>query len=510
MTLKDFECLEGYVDKERPFTPLAAEVVASSEAKAALFDSDLEIVSKYYKNRNVIIGRRGAGKTAFLESAYFTHPKDFIININKARCLGSVVSAVNSIPLGGRFPEAMADIWDGVIFTMIFSEAAKKFSGLKLTKDYLAKIGATSETTSDRLAWLVLDTLREKQGNKTAGTIAEFIRRLHNVSFLDAKKELLACLNRNNTQTIILIDSLESEGYVLDDQDTASALKGLLKWVGNISESPEPVHVHLSIPGEYYFEFTRLSSNPIKDFAKATKLRWRPKDLIRLSAKRYLSYLYFNEPQLFDTWKEKGLSSHTNALEMFSHFLPIKTTQKNGIEEDCFLYILRHTQLLPRQLFLILNAVFRESLFEKKFSALSVSEATLYAGHVICQEIFASFNHKYPLAAEACYRTLPYLPEVFPYGNIHKEFRHHAKALGFSDLFEFLQMLIDIGALGRVVEKTIAEERGTHYIQGQFQYNFDSPICVSSYDNLCIHPIFQIMFPGRQQNGRSCVYPVGI
>lgn len=290
----------------------------------------------------------------------------------------------------------------------------------------------------------------------------------------------------------------------MEDPDTASALKGLLKWVGNVSEEVGPIQVRYSVPGEYYFQFVELSSNPIKDFAKATTLRWKGRELISLSAKRYLSYLYVYDNKRYEQWAKTDLRQPSNGLSLLKEFLPTEATLPNGNKENCFLYMLRHTQLLPRQLFLILNKVFRVYSATKKLDERVIHGAVIEAGHIITQEIFASYNHRHPKASEACSRAIPNLPEVFEFGKLHKQFNRTGRSLGFEDIFNYIKMLVDVGAIGKVIDN-----KGK-YITGQFQYNYDSHLSIADNDLLCVHPIFRVMFPHGPQETLSTVYPVGL
>ncbi len=118
------DTLQEHIEEDSPFSPLNAGLIRDVSARKFLFDSNLNIVSSYYKNRNVIIGRRGSGKTAFLHSTYFTNPDDLIVEIDKAKCLGEIVLAVNGIPTGGRYPEAISELWESVTSTIIFGDAS--------------------------------------------------------------------------------------------------------------------------------------------------------------------------------------------------------------------------------------------------------------------------------------------------------------------------------------------------------------------------------------------------
>ena len=91
--------------------------------------------SEYQEKPQVIVGRRGAGKTAFLESTFFTNPEDLVVQVNKSTALGQIVLAVNGVPAGGRYPEAISELWDGIILTNVLQIASKKYDELKLTRD---------------------------------------------------------------------------------------------------------------------------------------------------------------------------------------------------------------------------------------------------------------------------------------------------------------------------------------------------------------------------------------
>lgn len=311
----------GYVDRDRPFSPLDAGILKDN-AREVFFDQHLDIFAEYQTKPQVLIGRRGSGKTAFLESAHFTNKDDLIVKIDKARALSQVVLTVNGIPQGGRYPEAVAELWDSIIFTRVLAEAVTAYRGLRITRDYLAKIGASPSTSPDSIAWTLLDTLSETQKGKSVSSIAELIRRLHSVSFHDAKEELFNVLRARKAKAIILLDSLESEGYVFEDPDTLSALKGLLKWVGDTGSSRDPVEPRLSVPSEYYSCFLEISSNPLKDFAKSSILRWTPRQLITLSALRFRKFLELTDHPDCGNYTDEDLSIRKTALSFLRNYLP--------------------------------------------------------------------------------------------------------------------------------------------------------------------------------------------
>ena len=496
------QALLDYLDTDRPFSPLDAGVL-EEDARKAFFDTQISLFSEYQEKPQVVVGRRGAGKTAFLESAHFTNHDDLIVPINKAQALGQIVLTVHGIPQGGRYPEAIADLWDSIVLTTVLKAAAQRFKELKIARDYLAKIGADPSASVDTVAWTLLNTIRDTQKGKTVSTIAELIGRLHRVSFDDAKQELFGALRQRGVTAIVLLDSLESEGYVFEDQDTVSALQGLLKWIGDTGSSRDPIQPRLSVPGEYHQNFLEISSNPLKDFARCSILRWRPRELISLAATRLRTYLELTKPQEAMKFQEVDLSVPKNALALLAESLPGSVLGPSGESENSMLYMLRHTQLIPRQLFLILNTVFASNRYRDQIEEADIRTGVQQAAHIVVSEIFGAYNHRHPKASRVSRRVLPNLPEVFSYGELHKAFNRHGRR-EYEELQDFVEMLLEIGAIGKVVETS------SRYVMGQFQYNYDGPLIPSSNDRLCIHPAFRVMFPDSPRATVSRVWPVGV
>ena len=167
------------------------------------------------------------------------------------------------------------------------------------------------------------------------------------------------------------------------------------------------------------------------------------------------------------------------------------------------LYVLRHTQLIPRQLFLILNNVFAAIQHRENVAEIELRTGVQQAAHVVVSEIFGAYNHRHPRALRVCRRVLPNLPESFPFGELHIAFNRHAKR-DYAELEDFVEMLFEIGAIGKVVEVS------SRYIIGQFQYNYDGPLIPSAKDRLCVHPAFRLMFPDKPGVATSRVWPIGV
>ena len=120
-------------------------------------------------------------------------------------------------------------------------------------------------------------------------------------------------------------------------------------------------------------------------------------------------------------------------------------------------------------------------------------------------EIFVAFKLIYPTAEETCKRCLPELGHKFTQADLHKVFTRHGKAVfGSDNLFDFQRMLLEIGAVGRVITGRETDV----YIKGNFEYTVQHQLILSQEDELCTHPLFSGIFHGTGRQDRP-VYPYG-
>jgi len=204
------------------------------------------------------------------------------------------------------------------------------------------------------------------------------------------------------------------------------------------------------------------------------------------------------------------LTKRTDALMLFGRVLPEKIANQSGFQEETMSYILRHTQLLPRHFLMLLNSIFRGLEPAPGSNPFPISEERIINGirkveEFIISEIFVAFKLIHPTAELTCKRCLPELGHKFSVGELHQIFTRHGKAVfGGEGMLEFQRMMIEIGALGRVIggkEKDI-------YIKGNFEYTVSHELTISHDDELCIHPLFSGIFSNGGRKDRP-VYPYG-
>jgi hypothetical protein len=89
-------------------------------------------------------------------------------------------------------------------------------------------------------------------------------------------------------------------------------------------------------------------------------------------------------------------------------------------------------------------------------------------------------------------------------GDLHRVFTRHGKAVFGDNLFDFQRMLLEIGAVGRVIPGKETDV----YIKGNFEYTVQHQLTLSQEDELCVHPLFSGIFNGGGRHDKP-VYPYG-
>ena len=128
---------------------------------------------------------------------------------------------------------------------------------------------------------------------------------------------------------------------------------------------------------------------------------------------------------------------------------------------------------------------------------------------LLVTEIFTAYGSVHPSARDACRRLIPELPIAFSEGYLHQRYNRTGirknTGLAYPELKE---MLVEIGCLGRVIDRT------DRYVEGEFDYTLPTPLFPSAEDDLCLHPLFANVFharraPGPGEKRMLPVYPYG-
>jgi hypothetical protein len=189
--------------------------------------------------------------------------------------------------------------------------------------------------------------------------------------------------------------------------------------------------------------------------------------------------------------------------------------QKNGFDanEDAMTYVLRHTQLLPRQFLMILQQIITRSHKltggYREFKARAVTEAIVAMEPRIATEILRAFAHVYPKAEQLCKPVFANFPTVFSYEELEDKWRKKGRAVARAtapefDTPQFCEMLVRMGIIG------IARVETDRYYEGEFGYDSLDPTNIGDGHELCLHPIFSKKFNAAGNEKRKAIIPKGI
>jgi len=503
-----------FITKDEPFGPIDSGDIDSKDLKALqlLFENHNRVYKSLRTRPSIIIGRRGAGKTSYLRSVFFDGYYKHFTEIRMARVLGQMASVIQRLSKEAIFPEMVSELWEMILWISIFSEIRKNSllssDDMYVVDAYLTRLKIRDGDSVDTMLSNLATMLDEKLNKNPVGGAAEVLKEFERDKFDYVRSVVLASFERDKKNFVVLMDSLDD--FQLDIDSVAHSLQGLLKLVGSMNKPRDVVDIRFCLPAEVYHRFLKISSNPNKDFRRALKIQWTASELILIGAQRLNYYLAIYYQDFLKNLYPLEVARRTDALKLFQAVLPTRIMNQAGFEEDTMSYILRHTQLLPRHFLMLLNSIFKKTGGTQSLMPFPVSSERIVNGirqveEYIVGEIFVAFKLIYPTAQETCRRCLPELGHKFTMGDLHRVFTRHGKAVfGNDNLFEFQRMLLEIGAIGRV----IPGKESDVYIKGNFEYTVQHQLTLGQDDELCIHPLFSGIFNGGNKQERP-VYPYG-
>jgi hypothetical protein len=480
-----------------PFGPRDSETLLRAEPSEydQLFDRSNGIYAQAFTAapRTYLIGRKGAGKTAFLRGAAFR------AGAAPRRMLGTASVYADMAALlqkyrqhrGPVFAEHSGDIWLALFEHVAMFHACDTTSAddppheMQIVWDYFT--GEPHGENATSVAARFLAELEERVVDEGVRGRDELIGGLTRggVSFAEARRACEVLLGHR--PVMIVMDNLEDLHVQIDELE--NVLSGLFYAVGKTARTTakRPFDLQVCLPSELWDEIHRISANPEKDFGgNYLTIYWTAEELLRLAGRRYRLFMQHHHPRQLEALDPGGSNRDVALLRAA---LPKTVTGGLGVEEDTVAYLLRHTQLLPRHLIEILNNVFTAPVPDSPPWAVTpeaVRVGTQTGERMIVDGIFAAYRRSFPFAAQAIRRLANRLTVCFPARQLRTIFNQEGitKITG-QDFDDFRDMLIKLGVLGVKVNAT------TRYNEARFQYTFDSALNAhEDLDELCFHPLF--------------------
>lgn len=452
--------------------------------------TECETFSEAIKPRHrIIMGRQGSGKSSLVKRIMLGTEYDFKIRCKKndlIRWIGNSIpeSLSSEIPVDSYVDECNSFYW-----LLIFEKIQEHNSDQKEIGRFLSSVDSTDESILERWSSTNMAS-RNISISIAAGVISGFVRS-NKSSFDKAKVEAISFLK--GKKLVILIDSLEDYTFRTEHQQKvfAALLLSAVGFGGNNS-----VVIKCFLPSESYTQLERYAVNWGKINQRITFLRWKPEELLVMLCKRLAFGLYRNGKSDYLDLSE--LDSIDSALSFWKQYFPPRITNEafDGIEEPTVHYILRHTQLTPRQSIQLCNSIVDEAseTFPSEIIPVSkIRDGIEKCERQLCKEVFSTFKYIYPSAEDFCSENLQDLAASFRITSIKSDVYYDIadieRYLPYKKDYELLKrMLFELGIVG--VKNTVDSSLSSTYNFAQFEPNQDTRLNPNKNDDLLVHPMF--------------------
>jgi hypothetical protein len=493
------DILRKYFTPDAPLGPLNARLVTHASVLELLTERDLANLKGQTERPAIVVGRRGSGKTSYLRKLGFSTPAHLFVELKTDKTFTLILSSINSMIRDSITVEAVATVWEGIIWNCLFWMQYKHGQptlGRPQIHKHLDYVGIAECKSIDAVMQTLGKRFQQICNEAKAFALDEASNLLCGTHFDKLKSIATADLESRDEEALIVLDSLDD--YPINTDDFKKALAGLLKCVGEFNSVFSRFQVRLCLPSELYWEFVeKISTNTTKDFSSQLAVRWLVGELLLAACRRFMIYLKLNHPNAFHAVRTNPLQKRSDADQFFDLIFPKFVTNLNGIQERTDKYLLRHTQLLPRQLIMILNEVMilngAKTNFEAGVTPL-VTERAISLGirdveDRVVEEIFGAFRPRYPEAKDVCTSLLPMIPKIFQSNHLARAVKNFGEERNRTyPIATIRRMLVEIGAVGKF------DQLESPYSRGRFEYNMTSRLPVGADDRLCVHPLFSRVF----------------
>jgi hypothetical protein len=438
----------------------------------------------------LIVGRRGSGKTAL--SRYFSFQKildnPIYIDVDEPEVYQTVLSDIAARASECReiaIPR-LKKVWEYVLWCVVCEHTKCESEAIKHAFRESGSPGNPSHVinrTIDRL----LDLLHETD-DKRVDEHLELL--LGNDRLETAKVEVLRIAARR--PIIIALDTLER--YDVSDPALMNAMAALVQCAANfnLNFSDQGLHLKAFISGELFpYLEEEFIQNPLKSIKDPVYLFWRPKDLLRLISWRFHRYLDTDNLLRAESKGQIDWTKHDDVFnKMWVPYFGNHVTNARGLQEDTFSYVLRHTQMRPRQLILLCNGIAERAKENGHFPSFTQEDIRLGVkdGETkLAVEIINSFRSIYPNVSTIV-DALMKMPMLFTGNELDRRAKQSASEWpkGTYSPARFRRLVAELGIVGRVRRHNA--ESG--YIDADFEYSLRERLPITHRDECVIHPMF--------------------
>lgn len=389
-----------------------------------------------------------------------------------------------------------AKIWEAIIWALLFNSYKENDLRIRLGYHLPAIRSGILAITGGMKAWLKIKNHGDEKNNHIAENMD---KGLTGFFFAMAREAVLE--HAHKTPIIIALDTLEK--YSLKDASMnvlAAQIEAVSDFHRRYPASRIQIKVFLASEVFIYVKKKYLL-NTLKSTTgddDTLYLHWRPEHLLQLICWRFSKYLLSQGKPLRISLEGIDWSNYDTVFEKvwvpyFGH------TIMNGYhtEEESFPYVLRHTQLRPRQLIMLCNAIAGENRTDPpRFCSTGIRVAIKNVEEKLVGEVFNSYEYIYP-------DVIDHLQTAFQ--RFHVSFKGkelEAVLLKFNNawskrgnihysLEDFMKMVAELGIVGRAERKyPVGNNGSSSIIEAEFEYARQGRLHLGEDDDCVIHPMF--------------------
>lgn len=436
----------------------------------------------------LIVGRRGAGKTAL--SHFFSFQKQMrsaiAIDVDEPDAFSQVLEQITKGTAQSRevaVPK-IAKVWEFVLWLIIFRELKEEDPRIRAACIFGDKSGRVSSFIRYSLKALLNRLLQTKDD------LLDQLELIIADERIKAGKAAVLELTRRKS-VIVAIDTLEN--YDINDAAMMRATAGLIQCGSDFNReyANKGIHLKIFVMAEVFpYIKEEIVLNTLKFVRNEVYLHWRPKDLLRLISWRFYHYLGAIG-KLADESKNIDWDDYNDVREkMWNPYFGNSLRDRQDITELTFPYVLRHTQMRPRQLIVLCNAIAAQAERDRSFPWFrpeAIKSAIVQGQNDLADEIFNSYSSVYPKVGRIV-EALSGLPMIFKGNELDKRAPLTAsewQAGEYSPL-AFRQLVAELGVVGRV--RSVNEKAG--FVEADFEYSLEGRLPLLVTDYCVIHPMF--------------------
>lgn len=440
----------------------------------------------------LIVGRRGAGKSSLAHYFGFQEriAQATLIDVDEPRFYQASMLKISHLCGAEQNADLsvgrMVDVWTLGIWSLLFSRYYDLHEDVANASLIVGRVGKTSiRDVLGKLFEALLGKL-DKSG-ELSRTLQEV---LQHETVAKAQQHILE--QSKKKPIFIAIDTIER--YDASDHSLMVATAALVQasfWM-NRRYAKHGIHLKTFIPSEIFPTLKeRYSVNSSKYVQDEVYMHWRPKALVRLVCWRLYRNLLAQSSPLTSELKLVEWDKFESVLKHAwqPHFGRFVVNRAN-VREQSLVYLLRHTQMRPRQLVILCNEIAKRSRANGTFPTFpeDIIVSSVWATETkLATEVINSYEGTYQAVSQII-DALKGCPARFR-GKLLDKLAPSTASQWPADQYSpasFRRLAAELGVVGRVRSVSKSEK----VIEANFEYAVEDRLALHERDDCVIHPMF--------------------